>query len=483
MHLPLSQQRSESRLGPVPVNIAGEVTPHRARIGGPPFPARHVPRREFETPEERPVAPVFIVGAPRSGTSIFTWCLGQHPNILVQEESNWLGNFADHLQACYVTGSSRGPRSQLSAMGINRERFFQQMGTAVDQLIRSHRPRYEHLSVQEQIRCPKPDNAAFRVSRSPGEPKSRWVDGTPENSFFISGLRHLYPAAKFLHLVRDVESVVKSLLTFSHYTVGSEADAYRYWLRVVQACVVAEQTFGSDVVMRVRYRDLIDNPEATLRKCCEFLGEPFSSAVLEPLGTRINSSSVPSSFDPTDPHTDPELRKTARDLSREVLADGHVCFPSNAAQAAILEQRFVSRARYLARMEVELNNALDSLALAERELARLRGATSDEGARELARTRTPYDARIIVAVPVGGMVPSLSAREPLPVSFDAGSPITPEADAELTERFQAVSREAGFALLPQRLLDSFAHRPQLRQFVESCCRPLCEYSEWSLFAF
>jgi hypothetical protein len=38
--------------------------------------------------------PIFIVGAPRSGTSILAWCLGQHPNILPQEESNWLGAFS-----------------------------------------------------------------------------------------------------------------------------------------------------------------------------------------------------------------------------------------------------------------------------------------------------------------------------------------------------------------------------------------------------
>jgi len=368
-------------------------------------------------------------------------------------------------------------------MGVNRERFFQQMGMAVDELIRSHRVRYEHLSEQERIKRPQADNTAFRVSRSAREPKKRWVDGTPENSFCIPGLRHLYPAAKFLHLVRDVESVVKSLLTFAHYTVGSEEDAYRYWLRVEQACVAAERTYGSDIVMRVRYRDLIDNPEATLHRCCEFLDEPFDPVVLEPLGTRINSSSVPPGFDPTDPRTDPELRKTAQELSRQLLTEGDVCFRPHPAQAAMIARNFVSRARYLARMEVELNGALDCLARAERELAQRRGPTPDEGARELARTRTPYDSRIVVAVPAGGIVPSLSAREPLPISFDTGIPVTLEADAELTQRFRALSRESDFALLPQSLLDSFAHRPQLRQFVESGCRPLCEYAGWTLFAF
>ena len=42
--------------------------------------------------------PIFVVGSPRSGTSILTWCLGQHPNIIPLEESGWMGDFA--IEAC-----------------------------------------------------------------------------------------------------------------------------------------------------------------------------------------------------------------------------------------------------------------------------------------------------------------------------------------------------------------------------------------------
>jgi hypothetical protein len=38
--------------------------------------------------------PIFIVSAGGSGSTILTWCLGQHPNILPQEGSDWLGPFA-----------------------------------------------------------------------------------------------------------------------------------------------------------------------------------------------------------------------------------------------------------------------------------------------------------------------------------------------------------------------------------------------------
>src|ERR1051326_1981074 len=46
------------------------------------------------TASQQIARPIFIVSTGRSGSTILTWCLGQHPNIIPQEESNWLGAFA-----------------------------------------------------------------------------------------------------------------------------------------------------------------------------------------------------------------------------------------------------------------------------------------------------------------------------------------------------------------------------------------------------
>src|SRR5437868_11611723 len=89
--------------------------------------------------EEGTNRPIFVVGSPRSGTSIFTWCLGQHPNIFPVPESNWMGDFAVNLAVSHRVGTARAERAILSAMEIERDEFFAQFGCSINQLILSHR--------------------------------------------------------------------------------------------------------------------------------------------------------------------------------------------------------------------------------------------------------------------------------------------------------------------------------------------------------
>src|SRR5438132_878091 len=85
--------------------------------------------------------PVFVVGAPRSGTSVLTWSLGQHSNLLSLEETDWLARLVVDLGAAYELGTARGDRSHLSSMGITTEALFESVGRSVDGLILDHRVR------------------------------------------------------------------------------------------------------------------------------------------------------------------------------------------------------------------------------------------------------------------------------------------------------------------------------------------------------
>jgi hypothetical protein len=345
-------------------------------------------------------SPIFIVGSPRSGTSILTWCLGQHPNIVALEESNWIGDLAYYLQHCFSAGSKRGERSALSAMGVGRESFFVRFAGSINELLLSHREHYAAARDREAVRCGGA-TAGFMIARIAAEPKRRWVDGTPEYSFAIPALRAVFPNARFIHLIRDVESVVKSMLSFDRVSgtqlVNTEQEAYDYWLRAVRACWDAERAYGAQVVLRMRFSDLVGEPESAISRICCFLHEAYDPACLEPIATRINSSRVPKGFESFDAKTAPEVRETARRLSDELLAEPGTDSPPDEALAAQLDREFVRRARHLGRCDAQLDACQLQLAEAERELADFRRRTIEEEARHLVRSNTPYYAVVAVA--------------------------------------------------------------------------------------
>jgi Sulfotransferase family len=310
-----------------------------------------------------PEPPIFVIGSPRSGTSILTWCLGQHPNILPLEETSWFSRLALALQSCHEQGSARGERSQLSSMGIGHDQFFRAIGEAVNAMILRQRPIYEALSAERALLRDEPLDRRFLIACSSSDPKRRWVDGTPEYSLSVISLRTLFPEARFIHILRDVRDVVRSLLHFSPPPAGqplvkTEEEAYEYWLRRVRGCVAAEQAFGSGVVLRVRYRDLVQTPEAVLRRCLEFSGECYAADCLAPLAVKINSSPVSTKPDPRSERTNEALRREARELFEELDSE-EPAYTGSAELETELEEQFLRRAHYIAWAEVELRRRLE----------------------------------------------------------------------------------------------------------------------------
>jgi Sulfotransferase family len=268
-----------------------------------------------------------------------------------------MGDFAANLAISYEVGAARGDYSTLSAMDVKREEFFASFGQTINDLIINHR---ENL---ERRRQEKPSMSAFRKfvhPASPSAPKTRWADGTPEYSLHIYGLHSLFPQAQFIHVFREVQAVVCSMINFHRVAgmqlVANEEEAYRYWLRTVRGCLKAEEAFGPAVVYRVRYADIISNPESTMRLLLGFLGEPYAASCLGPLAHRINSSDVPPDFKSNDNGTDRNVIREAMRLCAEVEETPQPRDPSPAAVNE-LEAAFRERVKCIAPPWVSLAKA------------------------------------------------------------------------------------------------------------------------------
>src|SRR5436190_19383128 len=294
--------------------------------------------------------PIFVVGSTRSGTSILAWCLGHHPNIFPVPESNWIGDFAVNVAVAHQIGSARGGLSILSAMEIRDDEFFAAFRRTINELVVGHR---RHLEInRENSNSPSKVNLRWLEATSMAAgPKTRWVDGTPEYSLHICGLRKLFPQGRFVHVFRDVDEVVRSMVNFHRATgiqlIANEEEAYKYWLRTVRGCLKAEEAHGPHVVYRLRYTALVENPESALRSLLDFVGEPYSAKCLEPLSQRINSSNVPPDFKSDDPATDAAIVEEARRLSSEIEETPQPTEHSPVA-AYELEAEFCARIKHIA---------------------------------------------------------------------------------------------------------------------------------------
>lgn len=260
-----------------------------------------------------------------------------------------MGDLTIALAICYQVETARGDYSLLSSIDVGKEEFFSAFGETINQLILRHRvdldrKRWERSAGPNAVLGPR-TKAQLALN-----PKARWVNGTPLHSFYIYGLRKLFPNALFIHIVRDVTSTVRSMLNF-HRIAGislfaNEQGAYDYWFRSVSACLLAEQAYGPSVVFRLRYSELVDQPERSLRSLLKFLDEPYAAECLAPLEKRINSSNVPLHFKSDDSATDPAIIERAQKLS-DKLETSPRQGEASPSLAETLETEFNQRVEYL----------------------------------------------------------------------------------------------------------------------------------------
>ena len=160
----------------------------------------------------------------------------------------------------------------------------------------------------------------------------RVVDGSRRCTQEISELASLFPDSLFVHVVRDVDSVVSVMteppLSAAGATGGtqvpthlrtklSEADAVETWHTATQACADAEASLGSARVLRVSFDALIETPEVVLRSCLAFAGEEYEAECLRPLRRSRARRAMPNAQEGK-PASD--ARATAGQLSRSLLA-------------------------------------------------------------------------------------------------------------------------------------------------------------------
>lgn len=204
--------------------------------------------------------PIFVLGPPRSGTSMMQWALRQHPNLWGGQESDYLIPLVDALHQVWEFGNQRGRLHWLSGQKVSFDEFLVHVGVGINSLY---------------------------MSRSGGR---RWVEQTPQYTLHLDDMCRLFPDARFLFMVRDGRQVVHSLRNFVNPVEHERA--CRIWKEFMEAGLAFSRSDRGDQLLFVSYQRAVEDTEAELRKVFDFLDEPFEPASVDFIRQKrpINSS-------------------------------------------------------------------------------------------------------------------------------------------------------------------------------------------------
>jgi hypothetical protein len=243
------------------------------------------------------VAPFFIVGSSRSGSTLLRLMLASHSRIAIPSETWYLTALVEEFPCdrplqddeiskaiSVMTSHYRWPDMGLDAAEMRRRAAklsAVRLGDLVEIVYRWH------MEV---------------------EGKSRWGDKTPAYIEIVPPLAALFGNAKFIHLIRDGRDVAKSFQRQGWH--GPWMQGYtREWSRAVELDMQLSKSPLNERILRVRYEDLVLHPEPTLRRICAFIDARFEDQMLRwqakvdnavPLREKTIHSSLGRDMNPSD---------------------------------------------------------------------------------------------------------------------------------------------------------------------------------------
>src|SRR5262249_37007454 len=205
--------------------------------------------------------PFFVVGAERSGTTMLRLMLNSHPNIAVPHESGFITVF--YRKLIDYGDLSKKQNAKKILKDISEYGYMKKGGQiqSLEEILSYPIAGYADLV-----------NAIF-TAYAKQRGKMRWGDKTPDYTPHLDILWKLFPGCRIVHLVRDGRDTAISLrsISWGSRSIQRIAEDWRWQTTLAHKVgnVLGEH------YLEVRYEDLVQQPENTLRNICTFLHEPY----------------------------------------------------------------------------------------------------------------------------------------------------------------------------------------------------------------
>ncbi|MDR2877075.1 MAG: sulfotransferase [Chromatiales bacterium] len=250
---------------------------------------------------------IFVTGASRSGTTLLSFVLRNHEQILGLAELQYFGDFFDPrvdainvserqllkaIAAVFLRHEAGMRKGRLEACDRNMEMVCAERAKK----LLSKLPKSEHTP------CAVFAAAIEELTDEAG--KSIPCEQTPRNIFYAEALLEHYPEAHVVHMMRDPRAVMasqkkrwKRRKLLANRAALPGRDALRAWVNYhpYTMATLWDRATGEAMRLRshprfhiVRFEDLLERPEPTIRNLCKELGIDFQAQMLNI--QQINSS-------------------------------------------------------------------------------------------------------------------------------------------------------------------------------------------------
>jgi tetratricopeptide (TPR) repeat protein len=201
--------------------------------------------------------PVFIVGFPRSGTSLLEQILGSHPSIAPAGELVFISDLANHKARTIIGSKLEYPACLQDADAPLDE---DKVAAMRDYYLNSTR----ELGVTDS--------------------STRWVtDKTPHNAIHVGLIALLFPQSPIIHISRHplnscLSAYFSNFKAGHRYTSSLESTAQHYKLFMEMLDHYRNIGIG---FMEIHYEDLVADQESVTRGILDYIGAPWDDACLQ----------------------------------------------------------------------------------------------------------------------------------------------------------------------------------------------------------
>lgn len=210
---------------------------------------------------------LLILGVQRSGTSLLSRMVNQHPEIAVPQETHAYNHFYNI-------------RHRYGDLAVRRNQEILLKDIVVFGDVRLWSPPLDIDNANRNISAAGFGGVvdAMMTTWANEQGKSIWGEKTPSHIDFVDPILEHFPDMKLVHITRDPRDVCLSMIR-ARFGPKNYFAAATAWSRYLSKIAKLKEHYAGEKIIEVRYEDLLARPETVLRAICTHIGVGYADSM------------------------------------------------------------------------------------------------------------------------------------------------------------------------------------------------------------